>query len=142
MSRITLASLLLLVLYSTTMEAQDELSAALQQRLLAFTDQVWASWMKNGDIRSIASMRVQEIVNDPPCELIIFTAEKVCEEASRDERADYKQTVDNVTTLMLYRILSHQSVFDWMASIANSDSDASLDGMFKSASFSNAELSL
>src|SRR4051812_30590750 len=133
MRRITLASLLLLILCCTTLQAQGEVPEALQQRLVAFTDQVWTSWMKNGDIRSIASMRVPEIVDNPPCELIIFTAGKVCEEASRDERADYKQTVDNVTTLMLYRILSHQSVFDWMASFSNSDSDASLDGMFKSA---------
>jgi hypothetical protein len=141
MRRTTLISILLVILRTTTLEAQDNVSAALQERLVAFTDQLWAAWIRSGDIRSVSSMRVQEIMNDPPCALVLFTSEKTCQQINKEERADYVQTVDNALALMMYRLLSHQSVFDWMASTANSSSD-SLDEIFKPASFSNDEMSL
>lgn len=73
-------------------------------------------WMTTGDIRSIRSMRAQEIVNDPPCGLIRFTTEMVCQQLSKEERAEYAQTVDNVTTRLMYRTLSRQHVSDLLAS--------------------------
>jgi hypothetical protein len=98
--------------------------------------------MKSGDIRSIAPLRIPEVLNDPPCVLVIFIAEKTCEGVTREERADYKQTVDNITTLLIYRVLSHQPVLDWLGSLEKADEEPSLAAMFKSAPFSTAELSL
>jgi hypothetical protein len=139
--------LLLVILSFKSIQAQDKLPSALQERLITFTDQVWASWMKTGDIRSVSQMRVQEIVNDPPCGLVRFTDENVCQQLSKEERADYVQTVDNVTTLMMYRILSRQRVFDWLASLKTVidsavSEDAAMNQMSKSASLSAPESSL
>jgi hypothetical protein len=149
MRQAILVSILHLLLCNTGLQAQDKLPAALEQRLIAFTDQSWNEWMKTGDIRSIRSMRVQEILIDPPCGLVRFTTQTVCEQLSKEERADYAQTVDNVTTLTMYRILSRQNVFDWLGSmqtLLDSDKadseDALTNLMSKSASLSAAESSL
>jgi hypothetical protein len=144
MRRITL--LLLLILSCSVLQAQDQVPAELQQRLTTFTDQLWASWMKSGDIRSVASMRVPEIVNDPPCGLVRFTDERVCQQLSKEERAEYAQTVDNMTTLM-NRILSRQPVLEWLASLntvidTDISGNASMNQIFKSASVSSTESSL
>src|SRR5438128_5866559 len=110
--RIKLSPLLLLILCCTTVRAQDKVPAELEKRLLTFTDDVWSSWMKSGDIRSVSTMRVPEILDDPPCSLVIFTDEKACQQVSKQERADHMQTLDNIMGLMIYRMLSKQSVFD------------------------------
>jgi hypothetical protein len=141
MRRITL--LLVLILSCTSLQAQEKVPAALEQRLIAFTEQLWASWMKSGDIRSVASMRIPEVVNDPPCGATLFaTIEKICDDATKEERADFRQTADNVIALMMYRVLSRQTILDLIASMDKADPDSFLDQMFKVASFSDAESSL
>jgi hypothetical protein len=140
--RRTKLTLIFLMLSYVTLQAENKVPEAMQKRLIAFTDQLWATWMKSGDIRSIALLRIPEVLNDPACALVIFTDEKTCKGIDREERADYAQTVDNVTTLMIYRILSHQHVFDWIGSLDKANADPSLAEVFKSASLSSAELSV
>jgi len=141
MRRIALA-VFLLTLPCTALQAQDKVPEAMQQRLIAFTDQLWATWMKSGDIRSVASMRVPEVLNDPPCEIMLmFMGDKLCKEATREERADYKQTMDNVIALMTYRILS-QPLLELAATADKSHSNDPFAELFKGIGGSDAELSL
>ena len=55
--RIIKALLLLLILSCPVLQAQDKVPAPMESRLIAFTDQLWMSWMKTGDIRSLEAMR-------------------------------------------------------------------------------------
>jgi hypothetical protein len=145
MRRAILASLLFLIFCCTTVQAQDKVPAALQQRLVAFTDQVWAAWMKSGDIRSIASMRVPEIISNPPCGLVVFTDEEACQAVSKEERSDHLQTNENISGFMIYRMLSKQSVFDLMKVFENAstaDDSSGLKMMMQAASFTDREISL
>src|SRR5205823_1267256 len=102
---------------AVALQAQTNDAAGLEKRLIIFTDQFVLAWMTTGDIRSANSMRVEELLNDPPCAVRMFADEKACKELSKEERADYAQTINNVSGLMFYRVLSHQPVMEWVAAL-------------------------
>src|SRR5437870_6952383 len=108
--RATYSALFLLILCCATLQAQDNVPAALEKRLLTFTDQLWLSWMKAGDVRSINALRMQEILDDTPCDLVAFTSQGTCQQLSKNERRDDLQTVENILTLLSYRFLSHEDL--------------------------------
>ncbi len=102
--------LLVLIFCCTRIHAQDSVPAALEKRLIAFTDQLWLSWMKSGDVRAVSALRVQETLDDPPCDFVPFTSQGACQQLSKDERRDHVQTTENIMTLLLYRLLSHEDL--------------------------------
>jgi len=105
----TVGALLLFV--SSILYSQGRAPELQEQRLIAFADQLWTTWMKNGDIRSVASMRVMETLDDASCRMLVYAMdEKLCTQLTPQERADFLPTSENVGALISYRLLAYREL--------------------------------